>query len=111
MDEAKRKHLEAAGFRVGTVAEFLGLTVAESELIEIKLSLTDSLNEWRRSSSLTQSQLAEQIGSSQSRVAKMEAGDPHVSLDLMIRALLALGMTRRELAETISPQIVQPRLP
>lgn len=104
MNEAKRKWLEDAGFRVGTVAEFLGLTQAESELIEIKLSLTHALKQQRCKSGLSQCQLAEKIGSSQSRVAKMEAGDPHVSLDLMIRALLALGMTRPELAAAISPQ-------
>lgn len=101
MDVAKRSRLEAAGFKVGTVAEFLGLTEAESELIEIKLSLTDALKDRRRSSAMTQGQIAEHIGSSQSRVAKMEAGDPHVSLDLMIRALLTLGMTRCELATVI----------
>ena len=103
MDEAKRKRLEEKGWRVGTVAEFLGLSQAESELIEIKLNLTDALNARRRGRRLTQTELAEQIGSSQSRVAKMEAGDAHVPLDLMIRALLALGMTRRELAEAIAP--------
>lgn len=104
MDLAKQKRLNAAGFRVGTVAEFLGLSEAESELIEIKLALTSALKEQRKKSSLTQSQYATQIGSSQSRVAKMEAGDPHVSLDLMLRALLALGMNRDELAEVISSQ-------
>jgi len=104
MDAAERRRLEEKGFRVGTVAEFLGLSEAESELLEIKLSLTDALNERRRDSSVTQSQLAEQIGSSQSRVAKMEAGDPHVSLDLIIRALLALGMTRKDLAQVFSPE-------
>jgi len=104
MDIGERSRLEAAGFKVGTVAEFLGLTEAESELIEIKLSLTDALKDRRRGSAMTQGQIAEQIGSSQSRVAKMESGDPHVSLDLIIRALLALGMTRCELASVISPR-------
>jgi DNA-binding XRE family transcriptional regulator len=104
MDEAKRKRLEKAGFRIGTVAEFLGLTPEQSELIEIKLVLTDALRKQRETSGLSQAELAEKIGSSQSRIAKMEAGDPHVSLDLMIRALLAAGMTRRELASVIAGQ-------
>lgn len=104
MDEAKRRRLEKAGFRIGTVAEFLGLTPEQSELIEIKLVLTDALRKQRDVSSLSQSELAEKIGSSQSRIAKMEAGDPHVSLDLMIRALLAAGMTRQKLASIIAGQ-------
>ncbi len=101
MDTAKRERLEAKGFRVSTVADFLGLSTEQSELIEIRVALTLALKKQREGSSLSQSQLAEQIGSSQSRVAKMQAGDPHVSLDLMIRALLATGMTRGRIAETI----------
>jgi len=102
MDEEKRKRLEAAGFVSVTVAEFLGLTQAQSDLIEIKLAFTDALKSQRTRSGLSQAALAEKVGSSQSRVAKMERGDPHVSLDLMIRALLAAGITREELAEVIA---------
>ncbi len=104
MDEAKRRRLEKAGFRIGTVAEFLGLTPEQSELIEIKLVLTDALRKQREVSGFSQAELADKIGSSQSRIAKMEAGDPHVSLDLMTRALLAAGMTRHELASVIAGQ-------
>ena len=102
MDAEKRERLEKVGFRIGTVAEFLGLTQAQSDLIEIKLAFTDALKKQRMTSELSQAELAEQIGSSQLRVAKMEAGDPHVSLDLMIRALLAAGMTRNALAEVVA---------
>ncbi|MGI4791756.1 MAG: helix-turn-helix domain-containing protein [Janthinobacterium lividum] len=102
MDEEKRKRLEAAGYVSVTVAEFLGLTPEQSELIEIKLNLTYALQQQRKISGLSQAELAEKIHSSQSRVAKIEAGDPHVSLDLMIRALLATGMTRGELAAVIT---------
>ena len=104
MDSEKHKRLEKAGFRVTTVAEFLGLSPAESELIEIKLAFTYALRKQRETSGFSQAELAGKIGSSQSRIAKMEAGDPHVSLDLMIRALLAAGMTRGELAEVIAGQ-------
>ena len=103
MDAAKRRRLEEAGFRVGSVTDFLGLSAEQSELIKIRLALTSALKKQRGKGHLSQSQLAEKIGSSQSRVAKMEAGDPHVSLDLMIRALLAAGMTRGEIAGEISP--------
>ncbi len=71
MDTAKRERLEAKGFRVSTVADFLGLSTEQSELIEIRVALTLALKEQSEGSSLSQSQLAEQIGSSQSRVAKM----------------------------------------
>lgn len=102
MDTAKRQRLEEKGFRVSTVADFLGLTPAQSELIETRLSLTYALRKQRQGSGLSQTELAAKMGVSQSRVAKMEAGDPHVSLDLMIRALLAAGMTRGELAEAMA---------
>ena len=85
-DTAKRERLEKAGFRVGTVAEFLGLTPAQSDLIEIKLTFTDALKRQRKISGLTQADLAGKIGSSQSRIAKMERGDPYVSLDLICLA-------------------------
>lgn len=103
MNEAKRKRLEDAGFCVGSVADFLGLSAEESELVEIKVALSSALKKQRGSSSLSQSQLAAQIGSSQSRVAKMEAGDASVSIDLMVRALVAQGMTRQELADVLAP--------
>lgn len=102
MDTAKRERLEKAGFRVGTVAEFLGLTPEENELVEIKVALSRALKQRRGKSDLSQVQLAEKIGSSQSRVAKMEAGGPHVSLDLLVKALVASGMTRDELADVIA---------
>ena len=108
MDTAKQQRLEAAGFRVGSVAEFLELTPEESELVEIKVALSQALKQRRSEERLSQTQIAEKIGSSQSRVAKMEAGDLHVSLDLMIKALVASGMTRRELAAVIAPQPTSP---
>lgn len=104
MDAAKRKRLEEAGFCVGTVADFLELTPEQSELVETKVALSAAVRQQRTTSNLSQSQLAELIGSSQSRVAKMEAGDASVSLDLLIRALVAQGMTRRELADVIVGQ-------
>jgi transcriptional regulator with XRE-family HTH domain len=107
MDVEKHKFLEEAGFRITTVAEFLGLSSAESELIEIKLAFTHALRKQRGTSGFSQAELASKIGSSQSRIAKMEAGDPHVSLDLMIRALLAAGMMRGELARIIAGQEAQ----
>ena len=102
MKKAKRARLEAAGWKVGTVQELLGLSDEEMEFIELKLALARSLRSRRERKGLTQTQLARLIESSQSRVAKMEAGDRSVSLDLLVRSLLAIGTTKRELARIIS---------
>ncbi len=97
MDIEKRKRLVAAGFEFGTVAEFLGLSEEESEMIELRLALSQQLKSERLERSLSQAQLAKRLGSSQSRVAKMEGADPSVSIDLLCRAYFALGMKREEL--------------
>jgi len=101
MSADRRKRLEAAGWKVGTVREFLGLSEAESALIEIRLALARGLRVRRERKRLTQAALARQIGSSQSRVAKMETGDPSVSIDLLVRTLLTLGVAPKELARLI----------
>ena len=74
----------------------------ESAYIELKLALSDKLRAQRRSKQLTQAQLAHMVSSSQSRIAKMEAGDPTVTIDLLIKSLLALGVSPREIGRTIS---------
>ena len=102
MDSRKKKQLAHKGWQVGTVADFLGLSAEESAYIEMKLALSEKLKERRLEKELTQAQLAEAIDSSQSRVAKMEAGDPTVSLDLLVKSLLALGMSKKELGRVIS---------
>jgi DNA-binding XRE family transcriptional regulator len=102
MKSAKKKQLESKGWKVGTVTEFLQLSPEESAYIEMKLALSKNLQERRKDKSLTQEQLARLLKSSQSRVAKMEAGDPSVSLDLLVRSLLILGESRRSLAKILS---------
>ena len=102
MKKDKRARLERAGWKVGTVRELLGLSRAEEALVELKLILSRGLRERRTRRRLTQAQLARLLKSSQSRVAKMEAGDPSVSIDLLIRSLLAMGTTQRELAQVIA---------
>jgi predicted XRE-type DNA-binding protein len=100
--ENKRRRLEAKGWRVGSAQEFLGLSTEEAAYVELKVRLASGLRDWRRRRKLTQAQLATRLGSSQSRIAKMEAGDPSVSLDLLIRSLLTLGTSRRELSRIMS---------
>jgi len=102
MRSAKKRHLETKGWKVGTVAEFLKLSPEESAYIEMKLALSKNLREHRKGKSLTQEQLARFLKSSQSRVAKMERGDPSVSLDLLVRSMLVLGESRKSLAKILS---------
>ncbi|MGH8311431.1 MAG: helix-turn-helix domain-containing protein [Steroidobacteraceae bacterium] len=102
MNAPKRKRLEAAGWRVGSTSEFLGLSAAESMLVEIKLALADAVRRRRAKLGVTQDQLARQLGSSQSRVAKMESADRTVSIDLLIQTMIRLGATRKELARVLS---------
>lgn len=102
MRNSKKKRLEHKGWKVGTADEFLDLTPEESAFLDLKLRLSESLRERRTRENLTQQQLAALIRSSQSRVAKMEAGDPTVSLDLLVKTLLALGATNRDLAKAIA---------
>lgn len=102
MKTAKRKRLTARGWAVGDTREFLKLTEEEAAFVELKLALADGLKELRLKRGLSQTQLAERLASSQSRVAKMEAGDRSVSLDLLVRSLLAVGTTRTGLAKIIT---------
>src|SRR5512139_3023789 len=101
MDSAKRKKLERAGWTIGSASDFLGLTDDEAAYVELKLALSDELRKRRENQGLTQVALAEKLGSSQSRVAKMEASDATVSVDLLIRGLLATGASRRDIAGAI----------
>jgi ribosome-binding protein aMBF1 (putative translation factor) len=102
MNSSKRKKLESSGFKVGTVREFLNLSEEEMALIDLKIRLTRMLRPAREAAGMSQNQLATRISSSQSRVAKMEAASPDVSLDLICKALLALGVTPRGIAKAIA---------
>ena len=102
MDKRKKKVLKSKGYKVGSVEEFLGLSSEESEYIELKLALSDALTKRRKKSNLTQAQLAKMLKSSQSRVAKMEKGDPSVSVDLLVKSLLAMGAKKESIAKAIA---------
>jgi DNA-binding XRE family transcriptional regulator len=101
MKSQKKRKLESAGWRVGDVREFLDLTVEEAAFVEIKLALAGRVRELREEHNWTQAEFAKRVGSSQSRVAKMEAADPTVSVDLLVRSLLAAGADRRELGRVV----------
>lgn len=108
MREEKRRRLEAKGWKIGTAREFLGLTDEETTYIELKLRLAASLRERRRQRGMTQADLAALLKSSQSRIAKMERADSSVSLDLLIRSLLALGTSNRDLSRIIAARSPAP---
>ena len=102
MREDKKTRLEAKGWKIGTARDFLDLSPEEEAYVELRLRLAEGLKQRRVRRKLTQIELAKTVQSSQSRVAKMETGDPTVSLDLLIRSLLALGASRKDLAKLIA---------
>lgn len=106
--ESKRRRLAARGWAIGTTQDFLRLTAEEVAYVELKVRLAMGLRAWRRRRNLTQAELARRLQSSQSRIAKMEAGDPSVSLDLLIRSLLTLGASPREVSRLLSARSPRP---
>lgn len=103
MNRKRKARLEAAGFKVGNAADFLGLSKAENSFVELKIQLSAALSSRRKALRISQAALAKRLGSSQSRIAKMEASDPTVSVDLLMRSLLRLGLNRRDIARAIAP--------
>ena len=101
MKQATKRSLEKAGWKIGDASEFLGLSDEETAYIEMRLLLVQKLRSLRERRHLSQADLAKLIGSSQSRVAKMEAGDASVSTDLLLKSILALGATRTQIAKTL----------
>ena len=102
LDEIRKKRLKSVGFKVGEVADFLDLSPEETAIIEIKLALTQAVRHRSISQKPTQFTIAKRIHSSASRVKKLEAGDPSIPVDMLIRALLATGATREEVGKIIS---------
>ncbi len=102
MNNARKAKLKAKGWRTGSAADFLGLTPEESYFVELKLRLADDLKLRRTKRRISQEQLAVLVGSSQSRIAKMERGDASVSIDLLVRSLLAMGAKPKDLGRSIA---------
>ncbi len=102
MHKAKQNRLGKKGWQIGSADEFLELSPEESAYIEVKLRLSDNLRQRRTRKKLSQKELAVLIKSSQSRVAKMEGGDPSVSIDLLVKTLLVLEASDRDLANVIA---------
>jgi transcriptional regulator with XRE-family HTH domain len=92
MDLKKKKRLEADGWIVGSVEDLLDLSPLQLAYVDLTIYLGEEIKGLRKINGLTQTALANLMGSSQSRVAKLEKGDPSVSFDLMLRAFLHLGV-------------------
>ena len=101
MNKTKRTRLEARGWRIGSAKDFLGLSPEEAALVETRLALSQALRSRREALHLTQSELAHRLKSSQSRVAKMEAGDKTVSVDLLVKALFSLGAKPKDVGRAL----------
>ena len=97
----KASKLELAGWSVGTASEFLALSPSESMLIDIKLSLACAVLERRLNQGKSQEELALLISSSQSEVAKIEAADSAVPIELLVKCLVILGASRLRIGDVI----------
>ena len=100
-DEARRR-LVRAGWAIGDAGDFLGLSDDERQFVETKLALAEGLQRRRERLGLSQTEVALQVGSSQSRVAKMEAADKTVSTDLLLKCLFRLGASQRDVARLLT---------
>ncbi|NBC66400.1 MAG: helix-turn-helix domain-containing protein [Bacteroidetes bacterium] len=105
MDKKRKQQLEEKGFRVGSTADFLELSPEEETYIDIRLDISNMVKTQRAKRGWTQEQLARAIGSSQSRIAKLEGGDPGISMDLMIKALLRLGTSKKQIGKLLEGEL------
>lgn len=101
MDPIKRKLLESKGWTFGSAADFLGLSPEDANYVELRIRLRDALKDRRQAAELSQKYPASAVGSCESRVGKMESNDPTVSVDLLISALISLGVSLSELGRII----------
>jgi ribosome-binding protein aMBF1 (putative translation factor) len=102
MRHRKKRRLEKAGFRVGSTQGFLNLNEEEMALVNMRLSLAGAVRGRRTRMGFSQSELARRLGSSQSRVAKLEAGEADVSFELLVRAMLATGAEPSDVGRAIA---------
>jgi transcriptional regulator with XRE-family HTH domain len=91
MNPEKRAALEAAGWRFGDAADFLGMTDEERQLLDARVEAALAVRRQRQARKLSQKQLAGRLKTSQPRVAKIERAAPDVSLDQILRAFAAAG--------------------
>ena len=100
MDAKKKRRLEAAGWRVGSVQDFLGLSDAELEIIDMHVRLIDEIKRRLRARGVSQAALAKELGTSPARLSNMLAGK-EVSADALVRTLLVLGATPKDVGRVV----------
>lgn len=91
MDAAKRKALQAAGWRVADAADFLGMDDQERQLLDARVQLALAIRRQRKAAHLSQKELGARLKTSQPRVAKIERAASDVSLDQLVSAFSAAG--------------------
>jgi predicted XRE-type DNA-binding protein len=101
MKKSKKDKLQKAGWKIGDTREFLKLSDEEIALINIKQKLMQLVRKTREDQKLTQLALAKLLESSQSRIAKLESCSANISLDLIVRALLVMGVSNRKVGQVI----------
>jgi DNA-binding XRE family transcriptional regulator len=97
MDEQTKKRLENRGWGVGSVEDFVGLSPEELAYIDMRIALCRVLRSRRKEARISQQALAHKLDSTRSQVLKIESGDPSVTMDLLVRALLAVGASPAEI--------------
>ncbi len=101
MDPKKRKRLASKGWTVGSAQDLLELSDEEMQIVEMKATLIAAVRIRRERKGITQAELAKKIGSSMSRISKLENGASEISFKLALRALIALGVSKKKIGETI----------
>lgn len=91
MNAEKRQALEAAGWRFGDAADFLGMSDDERQLLDARVEMALAVRRQRHVRKLSQKQLASRLKTSQPRVVKIERAAADVSLDQILRAFAAAG--------------------
>jgi ribosome-binding protein aMBF1 (putative translation factor) len=87
----KRKALQAAGWKFGDAAEFLEMTDAERQMLDIRVEAALAVRRQREAMRLTQKELARRIKTSQPRMVRIEHAAQDVSLDQILEAYAAAG--------------------
>ncbi|MBR8828061.1 MAG: helix-turn-helix transcriptional regulator [Gomphosphaeria aponina SAG 52.96 = DSM 107014] len=101
MEQTKIERLKAEGWEVGNTSDFLGLTPEELAFIDLKIALIKRLKQLRISQNISQEYLANQLKTSQWKIAKIEAGDNSVSIDLILKTMFSLGATNQDIIEAL----------
>lgn len=91
MDSKKRKAIEAAGWRIGDAADFLGMSDDERQLLDARVQLALAIRRQRKARQLSQKQLGAKLKTSQPRIAKIERAASDVSMDQLVKAFAAAG--------------------